>query len=279
MPKTKKTARALFEELAAWTWSLLWQARKVPMTIGEETITDILLLQIKSAVLEGHTYILLAGKTPKKLEALYGTDWEWWIGNNTTGWIRYAIQAKVLDAKDTYAGLPQKVKSGARQVDLLEAYAAKVGAIPIYCLYNPASAPAGAGHWHCCTADGKFEQLGCSVTSSAVAQKAIRTYGGKKFGRIHSNSASVPWRCLVACGRYRTSMGHPLASNIVGKQYWYKKPPRFTMRSSPNMDKDTNEVSYYPDTPLPRAIMITEAPMPIDPGEHRTDDRRRSGKG
>jgi len=255
------TAQELFELLAAETWKRLYLAQKVHMRLGEEGITDYLLLGIKLAPIAGTTLVLLKDKTPKHLEALYGTDWEWWIGNNTSGWIRYAIQAKALKAKHRYAGLAQKVKKGKKQIDVLEAYAAKVGAIPVYCLYNPASVPATKMHWHCCNSSGQFDQLGCSITTTAAVQDAINTRGGRTFDFIHSQTDSIPWRCLVTCANYRGKTTHPLASNKVSKPFWYKKAPSITMRPSfengEGPDKD-----FWDSTPGPRRLMITEAPEP-----------------
>ncbi len=70
------------------------------------------------------------------MESVKGTDWEWWIGNRTHGYLRYAVQAKKLDAKtNRYSSLNHKVGVGSKtlfQHDILEKYAHVNQAIPLY---------------------------------------------------------------------------------------------------------------------------------------------------
>ncbi|EHO7545990.1 hypothetical protein KMF76_000231 [Salmonella enterica] len=76
-------------------WKRLENGKKYNIIQGEETLTDNILLYLASQNLSEIKII----QTPKNMESVKGTDWEWWIGNRTHGYLRYAVQAKKLDAK------------------------------------------------------------------------------------------------------------------------------------------------------------------------------------
>jgi hypothetical protein len=160
-------AIALFERLAKDTWERLQSSRTVGLRFAEEGMTDLLLLEIMRQPWDKrtHTWVLIRGKTPKHQEKLYGTDWEWWIGNDQGGWQRYALQAKIIDLNtERYNALGHRV-GATQQVDLLEAYAQRVGAIPLYVFYNYTTANV-AQIWKCCRR-GASAQYGCSIAHLA----------------------------------------------------------------------------------------------------------------
>ena len=118
----------LFEKLAKNTWSRLEDGFRLGISQGEETITDINLLEIYQS---GHNNIR-AIKTPKLKESKIGTDWEWWIGSDTR-WFRFAVQAKKTPRPSgKYYNIQQKVNN-TPQVNILKKYALINGAIPLYC--------------------------------------------------------------------------------------------------------------------------------------------------
>ena len=166
-----------------------------PVRFGEETITDLLMMDL---YVQGATLALFQ-QTSKPDEAMWGTDFELWLGSDLLGWFRFAIQAKKLDLRnDRYASLTQSNINGP-QIDLLENYAAHKRAAPLYCLYNHTDYADELDHWHCCTGPANLKELGCSVTPSPNIRKAIGQWKGKNFKCIHKRKNTLPWKCLVSC--------------------------------------------------------------------------------
>jgi Family of unknown function (DUF6615) len=196
----KPTLRETLEELAVDVWEHLRDAQSLDVRFGEETITDLLLLDLKRQS-SAHIRVF---QTRKHLEALQGTDWEWWIGSDRVGWLRYAVQAKRLQINSgQYRSLGHRIGHArhALQIDALNKYAAANFAIPIYCFYNFVSGRAAVRAWQCCQQLVEEQQLGCTITPSHIVQRALAKYGGKNLRWIHSHRQSIPWRCLVGCPR------------------------------------------------------------------------------
>ena len=256
------------ESLAKDTWERLRDSRSLDIRFGEETITDLLLLEMKR---KNHprTYIV---QTPLIEEKNKGTDWEWWIGSPRTGWLRYAVQAKRCD-KHTgrYASITHKV-AGTPQHQLLKTYAARNEAIPIYCFYNYPMKTMTWRTWQCGLPFDKH-QLACTVTSLGVAQTAISTWGCKNFRWVHSQTASKPWRCLAACPKIRsaylkakneipsdmgeTTRDHPLADTPITL---YETLPAeiSTARTTGRIEQFSPE-RYDPElAKYPRRILVLE---------------------
>jgi hypothetical protein len=202
---------SLFERLSADTWKTLQKSIASRISQGEETITDTNLLALSS--LKG----IRVWKCPKHLEKHTGVDWEWLIGSNRLGWIRYAVQAKKLNLKRNhkYEHLNHHVK-GMSQIRILELYARKVSAVPLYCFYNYTNLEKLSAYWQC-TRPFTAEQMGCTVSDLATVKKALNKGSKKTFQNIHSSSESLPWRCLVTCPAielsYQTGI-HPLCERI-----------------------------------------------------------------
>ena len=204
------------EELAEDTWDRLRDAKALSVRFGEETITDLMMLEIQRQALPS----IVVDPTSKRNESLSGTDFELWMGSDQAGWVRLAVQAKKLHlASDNYHGFNHKVgQAKTRQIKLLEAYAQTNDAVPLYCLYNYTVDLSAFLYWHCCQGLQAFQpkQLGCTITPSSTIKKTLCQYGGKNFSNIHQAECTLPWRCL-ACPeltewlglRQRTSLQEP----------------------------------------------------------------------
>lgn len=118
-------------------WNSIGNGKRYGISQGEETLTDNILLYLASQNLPEIKTI----QTPKDKESVKGTDWEWWIGNRSQGYLRYAVQAKKLDSKSNrYASLNHKVGVGPNalfQHDILEKYALANHAILLYACLQP----------------------------------------------------------------------------------------------------------------------------------------------
>lgn len=219
-------ATKLLEILAKATWERIRFGYELNCSQGEETITDINLLDLKRAGSPG-MYILKTGKVE---EAEYGIDWEWWIGSEINpligGWWRYAIQAKKLDSSGRYNALRHKV--GDRyQFDILTEYARRNKCIPLYCLYNYVREDVEQ-YWHCCSFKCEPTQLGCTIAPLDAIAPAFYKGASKKFSYIHQNESVIPWRCLVCCRDLMPSdlnIINPLAIGDYADSRLYKSAP------------------------------------------------------
>lgn len=185
-------------EVCDKVWQRLESSKRFGISQGEETITDDILLYLASQNLSTIKVI----QTPRSKEAIQGTDWEWWIGNSQTGFLRYAVQAKKLDLKTKkYSSLKHKVGNGHSaefQHNILEKYANTNNAIPLYAFYNHLDATKLPQKWNC-PLPLDHSKFGCTVTPLKNVKKAIQTRGCRTFDKVHSFPETVPLRCLAAC--------------------------------------------------------------------------------
>lgn len=197
------------EKISNDTWNWLKHARSLHVRLGEETLTDLLLLHLKAA---GGKYGIRVFQTTKRDEAIYGTDFEILIrARGNSAW-HYVIQAKKL-YNGKYKNFSTKssarpVPSGSGQapgrlyrplqIDLLESRARQVGAIPYYILYNFCPSPCSTSHyWHCSQFCDE-SQFGCTLAPSWIARKAVRNHR-QDFDFVHKQPGAIPWRCLFDC--------------------------------------------------------------------------------
>ena len=192
---------AMLSSLSTDIWERLRDLSAIPPRVsvrfGEETITDILMLDLnRNAKTLG-----LYTQTPKPKEALRGTDFECWVGAESLGWIRLAIQAKKLDLRtNRYLNLKHRV-GRELQIDRLDLYAAANDVVAMYCLYNYNDQLAKDDHAHCCQNFFEEEEFGCTITPSSTIRSAIKNWGQRSFDAIHKNERTVPWVCLARCPR------------------------------------------------------------------------------
>ena len=119
------------EQIAADTWRRLGQADLLGARLGEETLTDLLVLDIlphrkMNAVRIYHP--------TKPQESLFGADLLLCIRYPSGSCRRLALQAKKLYSTGRYGALSHKDASGTRQVDKLDRFARWWGAAPAYLL-------------------------------------------------------------------------------------------------------------------------------------------------
>ena len=129
----------------------------------------------------------------------------WFIGSPTQGYIRYAVQAKkvTLDESPNYSYRirhPVKGIPGVEfQIELLEQFARKVRAKPIYCFYNNVDQNLATNYWHCLASPNQLDdirQMGCTLVPLDAIKLVHERYGRKDFASIHRDRRSIPWRCL-----------------------------------------------------------------------------------
>ena len=187
------------EQIAEATWERIKLSRDLKVRLGEETFTDLLILDFIRQM--GNRTRLF--QSTKNQESRRGTDLEIRINTGGNRAIAFAVQAKKVSRVGRYDSLKAKVKSSGRyQIDVLEGYAKRVGAVPLYLLYNYMKPPDFQPYWHCCEPLDE-RQLGCTLVPSWDIRRAIETWGCRKFRSIHESSAALPWRCLFDCPKGR----------------------------------------------------------------------------
>jgi len=189
----------LFEILARSTWRTLARAHRRRILFGEDAITSINLNTLASLPKT------VVAEDTRVHEVTKGCDFELWIGSDSYGWFRYAIQAKKLRvSSSTYAKLAYAV-GGRKQIDLLEQYANANRAAALYCFYNYSQ----RAHGWACGLSPDPEQLGCSVTPLRVVRSSLIGRGRRNFSWIHNQPETLPWRCLVRCPRLMPGYNMP----------------------------------------------------------------------
>lgn len=186
------------EQIAKDTWGRLKLARELRTRLGEETLTDLLVLDFVR-FMDGRARLF---QSTNKQESKRGTDLEIRIHAGCNRAIAFALQAKKLYPDEGYRGLEYRVKSSKpRQLDILAKYAETVRAVPLYLLYNYVCGDDLQPYWHCRGCLGEdMEQLGCSVAPIRIIRQAVQKKRGRRnFDWIHKSCAVLPWRCLFNC--------------------------------------------------------------------------------
>ena len=180
---------------SAWTWNKLREARALNFQIGEESITDFIVLNIKKW---GIGKIAVDTFT-RHAESVNGSDWEWWFTGPSGKWLGMRVQAKVLNlTSEKYEYLHHKNKHGF-QVDLLIDDANKNGLIPLYCMYTNWDPQKYKINWECHTHKPTVRHYGTSILSP----QTVKRLQLKSETRLSSVIVSLkPMHCLFCCSGF-----------------------------------------------------------------------------
>lgn len=255
-----------FEDISRRIWGDIDLSNRYGILYGEETITDSILLDLAKQ----NYFNIRILQTPKPLEAIQGTDWEWYVGSYTYGWIRYAIQAKKLNPKlNSYNSLNHKVGLAPNddyQINLLRTFASTNGDVPLYNFYNYFPRATETAHWQCSKAFDR-ELLGWTFTTLTNVETAINTRGSRTFDKIHQLKYTLPIRCLFTCPYFKslyqdkTTIGS--TGNFLGETFRKVKtlPSQFINAREIGILKEFPEELYSPQIKIyPKRIAIIELP-------------------
>lgn len=189
------------EKIAHRTWFLLELSRQPGVRLGEETLTDFLVINL---FLNPYNAVRVL-PVMKPDEANNGADLIVCV-HRGGGWAHeYVVQAKKLYPNNRYGqynSLNKKSGKNKRpQIGILEQYATESNAVPLYLLYNHVNDPINRCHpcWHCCR-DHDEAQLGCTLVPSWHIRDVIECPGKhQNFRDVHLNDAALPWRCAFDC--------------------------------------------------------------------------------
>ena len=184
------------EQVSEDVWNRLKQSRELHVRLGEETLTDILVLDFTR--LAGGQKVKIR-QTKKYEEAQNGADLEIFVNIGGGSAFRYAVQAKKLYPEEKYRYLTSRAGSSDRlQLDVLEDTAKVSGVLPYYLLYNYVDRINTVQHWHCCQCLDE-NQLGCTLVPSWRVRHATEQRGCRTFTFLHSIPEALPFRCRFDC--------------------------------------------------------------------------------
>ena len=195
------------ERIAHNTWERLKRSRRYRVRLGEETLTDILILDLAGSATRGRFRL----HQPTRIEeSTTGADLEILIRVGWNSVVHLVIQAKTLGPKRRYDHLNPNPNSGRPlQIDHLEQHARDVRAIPLYLLYNDVDNAAAKACWHCCQQTCDERQTGCTLVPSWRVRRVLTLRGCRTFSGIHKSFCSrsgqnqsgsaLPLRCFFDC--------------------------------------------------------------------------------
>ena len=188
--------RKLFERLAESAWGWMGDARKLGLGFSEDTISDLAMLEIARSGLGG----LTVRRVSKRHERFVGFDWLWIVSRPGLPTAVYVVQAKKvkLDKSEAYSYSRLRYRTGSKyQIDVLEEFAASIGAIPMYCFYNHVDVATAQSYWNCRVKQRPdAAQMGCTLVPSAVVRRIHGVRVPKNFRSVHQYPEALPWRCL-----------------------------------------------------------------------------------
>lgn len=177
---------------AAETCRLVGDGHRLGMTIGEETLTDLNLLELQA----GNPGEVSTIKFTRLQEGQKtGADWEWWVRLASGSWLKLRVQAKRLNLRtSSYHHINYPKQTGRQLRDLVkDARASR--AVPLYCFYNFWE-PSKASPWRCKCHPEDQAFMGCTI-AAADHIESLGPLGRKK--RRHIERRWIPWHCLVCC--------------------------------------------------------------------------------
>ena len=178
------------------TWSTLGHAKQLQAPFGEETLTDLLVLDMLPHRRARGFWL---SSTTKRAEHRCGADLLVAVRQQTGRWSRFALQAKKLNPNDNRYPALAYVSRSTEQLDKLERFARQLHALPLYLLYNHSDTARCSKHWHCLE---RFDvgQLGCTLVPSWHIRRMLRRPPPPRdFDSANSVSQSRPWRCAFDC--------------------------------------------------------------------------------
>ena len=182
------------ERVAQRTWSTLGRAKQLRARFGEETLTDLLVLDMLP---HQRTRGFWLRSTTRLDESRWGADLLVAVRHQTGRWSRLAIQAKKLYSDHDRYLMLNRVKESRFQLDKLERFAWQHYALPLYLLYNHSQTAERSKHWHCQQPFAK-RQLGCTLVPSWHIRRVLDR-PPRDFHSVHNVSQCRPWRCAFDC--------------------------------------------------------------------------------
>ena len=184
-----------FKDISTKTWNLLGNAYNNNFSIGEETITDINLLELKIR----QPNLLYEYKFSRREEGCNGADWAWIIVGKTGKTFMLFVQAKKLfNGSMRYENLIH-TKNPTEQIDklILNKFYFQIGLpiYPIYVFYNYFSSVDYITPCNC-SQMLPMQLAGCSYADAfSIRNEIIK--GNNSFKDL--KKYQYAWSCLLCC--------------------------------------------------------------------------------
>lgn len=185
-----------FINAAKFSWDTLGRGARCHLSIGEETITDMILLRLA----HGHPREIAIHKYARQEEAKSGADWEWWfLGPSTAFGMR--VQAKRLHCVGQEYESLRDQEQLTRLIDKAKAAPRRW---PAVCFYN---------HWAVRHANNSVRSLsrgtkpisrwGCAIAPATRIECCLSKQPGKIGRSLHTVLPwCKPWDILVCGGAH-----------------------------------------------------------------------------
>jgi len=184
----------VFQSLAEIIWDSTRDAKSASLQWGEETITELLLLELFRKL----PHQVKSRPFNKREEAKTGADWLWVLTNpDMSRSVSFLVQAKVLEKTEIkYASLYKetgKHPNKRLQLDVLIDCGQKIGAHPIYAFYNHVSLESRIPRiCHTYSKREPVESWGISISNAhSVDQQKVDNKFDTHVVR------SIPFHCLL----------------------------------------------------------------------------------
>lgn len=221
--------------LEAGTWLSMERAAEVALAIGEESITDFVLLFLR----DRHRNSVFVRKFNRRQERRTGADWEWWFTDGAR-WFGMLVQAKRLNpAQLTYDNLFHGRKSNhARQSNsiIATAKAAMPRLYPAYSFYN--WVPTLSSNAPACQCRNGAHLLGFTIADAYCVKRLILN-GTNHYA--HVSQVARPVHCLVCCPNHSASSVADSAHAKVGDLRGLGKIGRIQTERVPEPVRDPPE--------------------------------------
>ena len=258
---------------SGWAWDNLREARNCEHQIGEESLTDLILLRFKK---HGQGKIAVQTFT-RHQESVNGSDWEWWFTGPSGKWIGMRVQAKVINLESKeYEHLHYKNNNGF-QVDLLLQDAKTHQLVPLYCMYSNWDPKERKIVQFCKSYKASVRHYGASILSPRVVVN-LRNNNQKHLDHIIDKLS--PLHCIFCCTGYadadlphralRWLAGEKLITTLVNGEIIRPDEPEFYLKDEPPyyvkqlLDNELNvEFIDIPDNRLKRVSVFEEISLEI----------------
>ena len=205
-----------FQDVAVKTWNLMGNAHNNNFSIGEETITDVNLLELKMR----QPNLLYTKKYSRQAEGRNGADWVWVIvGRNGNTFLLYVQAKKLFLPSFEYKSLLHDPAHPTEQLDKLifnkYFYPLGMPIYPIYVFYN--YLPDYPARINCnCSNNIPIQLTGCSYADAFSIRPELSSLH-KHFNDYVNYQYS--WSCLVCCGEIggNTKINSDLATRIFNR--------------------------------------------------------------
>lgn len=192
----------LFTDLSYYVWDVLGHGRQVKHQVGEESITDLLMLVLKGFAINSKDLEVFSFNKYQEGNNKgdpFGADWEiWFTDSKNNEWIGFRVQAKIINYyKDRFNSLHY---NNGKQTSDLEKSSRKHQLTPLYCLYIHADM-------------NKYNLLpifGCSLLLTSQVNKMYAQNSREWEGLIDVINHLKPIRSLVcndnSCNNSKSSL-------------------------------------------------------------------------